>query len=155
MQRVAPTLGIRGNAFRLSQPLRETTLMKRSNVLTILAVTAALGAGTTIAVAATGDDEREHERESERGHDERHDDGAAELRLLDTASLTLVDAITAAESASGGRATDAELEGEDGVAAFEVTVVTTEGIEQDLVVDAASGAVTEKTDRHDGDDDDD
>lgn len=63
---------------------------------------------------------------------------------LAAAKISLVDAVSAAESGSGGRATRAELEGDAGKLAYEVEIVMPDRQVFDVSVDAASGAVLSK-----------
>lgn len=60
---------------------------------------------------------------------------------LAKAKITLTQAIAAAEAHVGGKATQAELEGERGAVAYEVEVVTADSKVLDVKVDAADGKV--------------
>lgn len=60
---------------------------------------------------------------------------------LSNAKISLTQAIGAAESQSGGKATKAELEGERGSVRYQVEVVTPDNKVFDVQVDAADGKV--------------
>lgn len=60
---------------------------------------------------------------------------------LSKAKISLTQAIGAAESQSGGKATKAELEGERGSVRYQVEVVTPDNKVFDVQVDAADGKV--------------
>ncbi len=79
------------------------------------------------------------------------DDDAEEHAGLAQLPLSLTDAVAAAELATGGTATKAELESEDGAAAYEVDVAVADGI-QTVVIDGTSGAVMPDDDSEDDDD---
>lgn len=60
---------------------------------------------------------------------------------LAKAKISLTQAVGAAESQSGGKATKAELEGERGTIAYQVEVVTPDNKVFDVRVDAVDGKV--------------
>lgn len=75
---------------------------------------------------------------------------------LAQATITLDQAVRAAEQHAGGRATKAELERHQGKAAFEVEVVNGQAV-SDVVVDATDGSILANTadrDDHEGEQDD-
>ena len=70
---------------------------------------------------------------------------------LARAKVSLVSAVGVAEQQSGGKATRAELESEDGVTAFEVEIVTPDKKVLEIKVDALTGKVlSSKEDKPDG-----
>jgi uncharacterized membrane protein YkoI len=88
-----------------------------------------------------------HAQQSARAQDDA-------VRDLARANISLVQAVVSAESQTGGKATRAELDDEDGSVAFEVEVVTPDGKILDVRVDAGSGTVlSSKADDQDRDDD--
>ena len=64
-------------------------------------------------------------------------DAVAELAAT---KVSLLEAVAAAQTQSGGRATQAELETEDGVALYEIELVVGNKVKQ-LKVNAVTGAV--------------
>lgn len=60
---------------------------------------------------------------------------------LAKAKVTLAEAVSAAETHAGGKATKAELDGERGTIVFNVEVVTADSKAFDVQVDAANGKV--------------
>ena len=112
--------------------------MKSTIALPALLAAASIAAGG-LAVARTGDSEN---------------DAIADLAK---ATITLTQAVSAAEAQAGGKATHAELEVERGAAVFEVEVVTPDRKVFDVKVDAADGKVLssklDQADRRDKDDD--
>ncbi len=75
---------------------------------------------------------------------------------LAKATITLTQAVSAAEAQTGGKATKAELEVERGAVVFEVEVVTPDRKVFDLKIDAADGRVlSSKLDQDDDDEEDD
>lgn len=82
-------------------------------------------------------------------------DAVAELAK---ATVTLTQAVSAAEAQSGGRAIKAELDGESGSNAYQVEVVTGDNKVFDVKVDAADGRVLssklDQADRGEEDDND-
>ncbi len=81
----------------------------------------------------------------------------AVLALAKT-TISLTQAVSAAESHAGGRAVKAELEDEHGVAAFHVEIVTADSKVFEVQVDAKDGTVlsnkADVADDHETDDDD-
>ena len=76
---------------------------------------------------------------------------------LAKAKITLAQAVSAAETQAGGKATKAELEGERGTVVFDVEVVTADNKVFDVKVDAVDGKVLssklDQADRGEKDDD--
>lgn len=64
-----------------------------------------------------------------------------DVRALEKAKITLIDAIKAAESNNGGRAYDASIDDDSFTPQFEVSVVR-DGKTYDVQVDAVTGKVT-------------
>ncbi len=87
-----------------------------------------------------------------------HDDGdAAEIAAFNSASVSLTDAIHAAEAKTGAKAIAAEFEDEDGAFVYEVELIDADGAEWEAYVDIDSGAATkveQEDDEHEMDDDD-
>lgn len=75
---------------------------------------------------------------AQQGGGNTENDAVADLAK---AKVTLSQAISVAESQSGGRAVKAELEGERGATVFNVEVVTADSKVLDVTVDAADGKV--------------
>lgn len=67
---------------------------------------------------------------------------AAEIQSLMGAKITVVQAAQAAEAKAGGKAASVSFEGENGKPFYEVEIVTADGMQQDVSVDATSGEVT-------------
>jgi len=113
-------------------------MMKSTIALPALLAAAGIAAGG-LAAARTGDGEN---------------DAIADLAK---ATITLTQAVSAAEAQAGGKATQAELEVERGAAVFEVEVVTPDHKVFDVKVDATDGKVLssklDQADRRDKDDD--
>ena len=63
-----------------------------------------------------------------------------EAQFIASAKVTIAQAIDAAEKATGGKATSAGIEDENGAASFEVTVIAN-GAEHKVLVDPQSGKV--------------
>ena len=79
---------------------------------------------------------------------------AATAEAQQNAAITLTQAITIAEQATGGTNSEAEFELEDGVALYEVEIDMPDGSEIELEIDAQSGAIlTQKTEDDDNDHD--
>ena len=66
---------------------------------------------------------------------------SAEMQAALAAKIPMVQAIQAAESQSGGTGMEAVFTAENGMAGYEVTTVTKDGIEHNLFVDATTGEV--------------
>lgn len=112
--------------------------MKSSIALPALLMVASIATGGGLAFAKTASGEN---------------DAIADLAK---ATITLTQAVSAAEAQTGGKATKAELEVERGAAVFEVEVVTADHKVFDVKVDAADGRVlSSKLDPVDDDEDDD
>ncbi len=69
----------------------------------------------------------------------------AEMQAALGAKVAMTDAIQSAESASGGKATEAVFTGENGKPGYEVTTVTNDGAEHNLFVDATTGKAVAAT----------
>ncbi|WP_195165048.1 PepSY domain-containing protein [Mesorhizobium sp. NBSH29] len=67
---------------------------------------------------------------------------AAEIQSMLGAKITAVQAAQAAEVKAGGKAASVSFEGENGKPFYEVEIVTTDEMRQDVSVDATSGEVT-------------
>jgi uncharacterized membrane protein YkoI len=109
--------------------------MNRSNKLSaaLIAVAAATAAGLALAKQAAPENDA--------------------LADLAKAKITLPQAIAAAESHVGGRATRAELDRQRGTVVFEVEVAADDGKVFEVVVDATDGHVrSSREDRADGKD---
>jgi uncharacterized membrane protein YkoI len=113
--------------------------MKSTIALPALLVAASIATAGGLALAKTADGEN---------------DAIADLAK---ATITLTQAVSAAETQAGGKATKAELEVERGMAVFEVEIVTPDRKVFDVQVDAADGKVlSSKLDQADhGEEDDD
>lgn len=77
-------------------------------------------------------------------HAENALSGASDGKALLSAKLSIAQAIQAAESQSGGKAASADFNAskDEGGPAFEVEVITPDGSEQQLAVNAETGVVT-------------
>ena len=84
-------------------------------------------------------------------------DSKASATAQKNAKITLSQAITIAEQATGGKSTEAEFELEEGKAIYEVEVSMADGSEIEVEIDAQSGAILsqEVDDEHKEDDKDD
>ena len=102
---------------------------------TAAVLTAGLAIGSASAVLASSDDDNH---------------AAAAL----TAEIPATQAVEIAETETGGRVLELELELEDGTVAYEVEVALEDGSIVELMIDANTGAVSaEAEDDEDGDDD--
>ena len=97
--------------------------MKRKIAISALIIAAGVATAGGLAFARSSDAE---------------DDVVANLAK---ATITLTQAVGAAEAHSGGKATKAELEVERGTIAYQVEVVTGDNKVFDIMVDAADGKV--------------
>ena len=117
--------------------------MKKHMIIAAAIVATGLGAGTiATAFAAT----------------ETSDKDVAEVRAQQSAKLTITDAINVATAARKGTASEVSFDSEKGVPAYEVTVVSADGTEHEVKIDAMSGNVIkigaanyENDDDYDGD----
>ncbi|MDB5506413.1 MAG: hypothetical protein JWR75_1051 [Devosia sp.] len=66
--------------------------------------------------------------------------GDTEMQALAATSVTAADAVNAAEKASGGKVVELTLDMVMGKAAYRVTVVASDGLETNYLVDAATGS---------------
>jgi len=85
-------------------------------------------------------------------------DREATAEARKNAAISLAQAISIAEQATGGKNAEAEFELDDGVALYEVEIKMPDGSEVDVDVDATSGAILAQKaekDKHDKDCDDD
>jgi len=57
--------------------------------------------------------------------------------------ISMEQAIKIAEDGTSGKATEVELESEDGVVVYEVEVTLSDGTEKEMLVDAMTGALSE------------
>jgi uncharacterized membrane protein YkoI len=80
----------------------------------------------------------------------------AESQALTTSKVTLVQAVQAAETKAGGRATSVDFKLGEGTSApfYQVEIMATDGSRQDLAIDASTGEVmklanTEGDEHHD------
>lgn len=80
----------------------------------------------------------------------------AELQAVQSASTSLSDAIAAAQKESGGKATEASAEFDNGVLTYEVEVVMADGTEKELLVktDGTVSASADDGERGEAGDDD-
>ena len=72
---------------------------------------------------------------------DRDGTGDQEHAAFQAAPIGLAQAISTAESQSGGRAMSAEFETEDGSGVFEVELLAADGTEIEILVDASTGQV--------------
>ena len=75
---------------------------------------------------------------------EGHESAATEAAIMAKAKVSLVQAIAAAEKATGGKAVGSGIEGEDGGGHFEVTTLK-DGAVQKVLVDTQTGNVVKTT----------
>lgn len=84
-----------------------------------------------------------------------NDGDATEHQSFMSSTVSLADAVTAAEAHTNARAMSAEFEREDGVYIFEIELLTVSGAELEAHVDASTGAVlqveTEEDEEQDSD----
>lgn len=78
----------------------------------------------------------------------------AEMQAALTAKVSMMQAIQAAESQSGGKAMEAVFSDENGKPGYEVTIVAKDGAEHNLVVDASTGSVAKATPAAENENDD-
>lgn len=78
----------------------------------------------------------------------------AEMQAALAAKVSMMQAIQSAESQSGGRAMEAVFSDENGNPGYEVSIVTTDGAEHNLVVDASTGNVAKATPAAENENDD-
>ncbi len=78
----------------------------------------------------------------------------AEMQAALAAKVSMMQAIQAAESQSGGRAMEAVFSDENGKSGYEVTIVTSDGAEHNLVVDASTGNMAKATPSAENENDD-
>ncbi|MCF6112168.1 PepSY domain-containing protein [Mesorhizobium muleiense] len=78
----------------------------------------------------------------------------AEMQAALAAKVSMMQAIQSAESQSGGRAMEAVFSDENGNPGYEVSIVTTDGAEHNLVVDASTGNVAKATQAAENENDD-
>ena len=83
---------------------------------------------------------------------ERWDEATDEARILSTAKVTLNQAVTAAEQATGGKAADTGIEDQNGVVHFEVTILK-DNARHKVLVDTQTGQVVKIVASKDGVDD--
>lgn len=134
----------------------------RGRVAVVAITTAVLAGGTAVAYAAPGDgDHHKHSSTDRTSDDSRHDsdhdsddhdsdDRDSDDRGGAAPRVTVSQAIAAALKASPGTVTDAELDGENGSAVWEVDVTATDGQRHEVSVDASTGtARVDSTDDHD------
>ena len=82
---------------------------------------------------------------------ERRDEPTDETRILSAAKVTMSQAITAAEQATGGKAAGTGIEDQDGVVHFEVTILK-DNARQKVLVDTQTGQVVKILASKDDDD---
>ena len=118
--------------------------MKKHMIIAAAIIASGLGAGTIATAFAAADSS---------------DKDAAEIKAQQTAKLTIIDAINAATTAQKGTASEVSFDNEKGVPAYEVTVVSADGTEHEVKIDAMSGKVIkigasnyENDEDYDGDD---
>lgn len=68
---------------------------------------------------------------------------SAEIQSMMGAKVTAIQAAQAAETKLGGKVASISFEGENGKPFYEVEIVTADGKQQSVAVDAATGAVTQ------------
>lgn len=78
----------------------------------------------------------------------------AEMQAALAAKVSMTEAVKAAESKSGGKATEAVFSDENGKPGYEVTTVTKDGAEHDLFVDASTGDAMKATAASENENDD-
>lgn len=71
----------------------------------------------------------------------RNSEAQDEVEALNSASLSLADAVTLAEKFNGGRAIAAEFDEEDDVWVYSVEIVNADGTEAEIIVDPTSGDI--------------
>ena len=113
-------------------------VLKRT-VVALLGTAMLVGAGG----AAFADDRSENEED------------AAELKASAGAKVTLVQAMNAAQSATGGSAIEAEFSSDAGQGAWEVELTQKDGSVKTVLVDPMSGAVDQNPQNTDDDDEED
>ena len=64
-----------------------------------------------------------------------------EIQALGSVKLSMVDAIKAAEAAQPGKTAETQFDLENGMPAYEITVIAADGTEHNLMVDANTGKV--------------
>ncbi|WP_340151972.1 PepSY domain-containing protein [uncultured Sneathiella sp.] len=121
--------------------------MKKHMIIAAAIVATGLGAGTIgTALASSGTNDKD----------------IAELQAQQSAKLSIIDAINVATAAQKGTASEVSFDIEKGLSAYEVTVVSSDGSEHEVKIDAMSGdiikigAANDKDgEDNDGDEDDD
>lgn len=98
--------------------------MSSSNLIVFVFSAALAAISSSFAVAEAGPGETE------------------ELKALDAAKITLQDAANAAVGKVAGKVSSVQIFDDNGKPVFHVEVVTSDGRQQDLAVDAVSGDVT-------------
>lgn len=83
---------------------------------------------------------------------ERRDEPTDESRILSTAKVSLGQAVTAAEQATGGRAAGTGIEDQNGIVHFEVTILKDKARKK-VLVDTQTGQVVKIVAAADDDDD--
>ena len=81
-------------------------------------------------------------------------DDAATAAAQQSAKISMTQAISIAEQATGGQSTEAEFELEDGVAMYEVEIAMADGSEVEVMIDAQSGSVLSQETEDDDDEKD-
>jgi uncharacterized membrane protein YkoI len=122
-----------GTAATAASPPKESTMKPVATLALLTATAAALGAGMALAGSAGQDNDA--------------------VRDLAGARIGIEQAIQTAQTATGGRATSAELDGEHGRVLYLIEVVTPKHGVLDVSVDAGTGKLlAQRADRADGKD---
>ncbi|WP_373085390.1 PepSY domain-containing protein [Sneathiella sp.] len=110
--------------------------MKKHMIITAAIIATGLGAGiSSSALAASG----------------LNNKGVAEIKAQQSAKLTIIDAIKVATATQKGTASEVSFDNEKGLPAYEVTVVSADGSEHEVKIDAMSGDVLKIGAVNDGD----
>lgn len=108
--------------------------MKKQMMIATAVLTAGIGAaGITTAIAGNGNE----------GSD------TAEIQALLATKYSASDAIKAAEAVQAGKVAEVQFETEKGAPAYEISIVSADGVEHGFMVDANSGSVTKRADNGD------